>query len=94
MGQNSLIIKIDYRICIPYLLAILFKQPKLKALIELHLFVLPEFVGMRVRRTDGGELGTNCVWGATVESGPLAAAHTSLRARCLRYLQPLQYPFT
>lgn len=71
---------------VPHLLAILFEEPELEALIELHLFVLPEFVGVRVRRTDGGELRTDGSRGSAMERGALAATHARLRARRLRRL--------
>lgn len=76
-----------------YLFTVLLKEPQLKALIELHLFVLPEFVGMRVRRAHGCELRAHGARRAAV-AGPggfpaAAAAAAGLRKRSLRRFQSL-----
>lgn len=61
---------------VTYLFAVLFKQPQLEALIQLHLLVLPQFMRMRMCRAHGGELSAHSARRAAVEGG-LASATAS-----------------
>lgn len=82
----------------PYLLAVLFKEPQLKALVQLHLFVLPELMSVRVRGADGRELRANGPRRAAMAGhgrvASAAAATTRLGKRRLRRLQALQNALT